>query len=129
MRFVQDLSTETISLLTRLYKQSEHHQVRQRAHCILLSNEGYSTTILMDMFKVTRLTIYNWLNGWDERGIVGLYDRSGRGRKPTFTPDQAEQIKQWVQESPNQLKQVLAKIQERWNITVSLKTLQRVLKT
>ena len=83
----------------------------------------------MDMFKVTRLTIYNGLNGWDERGIVGLYDRSGRGRKPTFTPDQAEQIKQWVQESPNQLKQVLAKIQERWNITVSLKTLQRVLKT
>lgn len=129
MRFIQNLSVETISLLKRIYQQSQHHQVRQRAQCILLSHEGYSTTILMDVFKVTRLTIYNWFNDWDERGVAGLYDRCGRGRKPTFPPEQKDQIKQWAQEHPKQLKQVLAKIQENWGITVSIKTLQRVLKS
>ena len=37
MRFMRDLSSETQQLLCRCYKESQHHRVRQRAHCILLS--------------------------------------------------------------------------------------------
>jgi hypothetical protein len=37
MRFIQNLSYETLSLLKRLNKQSKKHQVRQRALCIRLS--------------------------------------------------------------------------------------------
>jgi hypothetical protein len=40
MRFIKDLTPETIKLLNRIYKQSSHYQVKQRAHCILLSYEG-----------------------------------------------------------------------------------------
>lgn len=36
MRFIQDVSQETLHLLQRIYKQSHHARVRQRAHCILL---------------------------------------------------------------------------------------------
>ena len=128
MRFIQNLSLETISLLRRIYQQSQHHQVRQRAQCILLSYEGYSTTTLMDVFKVTRLTIYNWFNEWEERSFAGLYDRSGRGRKQTFTPDQAQQIKKWVKANPKNLEAVRTQIQQDWDIVVSKATIKRVLK-
>ncbi|MFB2833255.1 IS630 family transposase, partial [Aerosakkonemataceae cyanobacterium BLCC-F167] len=40
MRFIRDLTPETIKLLQRIYKQSAHYQVRERAHCILLSYQG-----------------------------------------------------------------------------------------
>ena len=38
-------------------------------------------------------------------------------------------MKQWVDDSPRQLKPVIEKIKARWNITVSLDTLKRVLKS
>ncbi len=41
MRYIKSLTKETISLLVRIYKQSQYYQVRQRAHCLILSHEGY----------------------------------------------------------------------------------------
>jgi transposase len=72
MRFIRRLSKETIKLLERIYKSSRHHQVRQRAKCCLLSHERYSINQLASIFKVTRLTITNWLDDWDELALVGL---------------------------------------------------------
>jgi transposase len=72
---------EAQGLLQRLYRQSRHHQVRQRA---LLSIQDYSIAQLMDIFGVSRKTLYNWFNHWESQGIVGLYNRPGRGRKSTF---------------------------------------------
>jgi transposase len=83
---------------------------------------------LRQVFAVTGKTIYNWFVAWESDKFVGLYDRGGRGRKPTFSPDQQQQIREWAKESPNQLKQVLQKIQAAWGITVSKDTLKRVLK-
>jgi len=127
MPLTRPVTTENQRLLQRIYRQSCHHVVRQRAHCILLSAQGKRVSQLVDIFSVSRKTIYNWLEGWDTRSMAGLYDQAGRGRKPTFTPDQQEQIRQWSQEHPRQLKQVLQKIQEQWGIQVSHKTVTRIL--
>ena len=37
MRFIQELSHETTRMLSRIYRQSKHFEVRRRSHCILLS--------------------------------------------------------------------------------------------
>jgi transposase len=129
MRFIQGLSSETTSLLKRIYKQSKHSPVRQRAHCILLSSEGFAIGTLMEILGVSRETIYNWLNAWQAHHFVGLYDRPGRGRKPTFDAEQREQIRAWVKQNPKNLRLVLQKIQAQWQIKVSLDTLKRVLKS
>src|SRR5262245_66431606 len=49
---------------TRNYAR-KHHRVRQRAHCILLSFEGRSTTDLLHIFDVDRLTVYHWFDAWE----------------------------------------------------------------
>ena len=90
--------------------------------------QGKPLSQLISIFSVTRKTLYNWINAWESKGILGLYNQPGRGRKRTFTPEQEQQIYQWVQESPNQLNQVLAKIKEKWNIEISKSTLKRILK-
>jgi Homeodomain-like domain-containing protein len=76
MRFIRDLSPETQHLLRRCYKESQHHRVRQRAQCILLSFDGRTTTELMDIFHVERLTIYHWFDAWETRRFAGLYDHN-----------------------------------------------------
>ena len=129
VRFIRELSGETISLLERIYSQSQHFEVRRRAHCILLSFEGFTTTKLMAVFKVTRITIYNWFLAWEEHPLVGLYSQSGRGRKSLFTPEQKVQIKAWVKENPKNLNGVINTIKETWDITTSKDTIKRILKS
>ena len=72
-------------------------------------------------------TICNWLKAWENSGLLGLYDRKGRGRKPTFNPKQKQTIKRWVKQNPKQLKTVQKKIELKWNKTVSTKTIKRVI--
>jgi transposase len=129
MRFIQEISQETTHLLQRIYKQSKHSQVRQRAHCILLSIERFQIKQIMKILDVSRETVYNWFDAWEEERFIGLYDRPGRGRKSTFTPEQQEQIRSWAKESPKALRSVLERIEAEWKIRVSLDTVKRVLKS
>jgi transposase len=129
MRFIKGLSRETIRLLERIYKQSKHHQVRQRAQCIKLSYSGYKIKDLMRIFSVSRLTIYNWLNDWEQKRFAGLYDQKGRGRKPKLNDEQKEQVRRWAKENPKNLDQVRKKIKHLWGIEVSKETIKRILKS
>lgn len=84
MPFTREIHPETRRLLQRIYRQSRHHQVRQRAHCLILISQGLKVAQLMKIFLVSRKTLYNWFDAWELRGLVGLYNQPGRGRKPTF---------------------------------------------
>ncbi len=128
MRYIKGLTKDTSKLLKRIYKQSKYYQVRQRAHCILLSYQRYKISELMAIFRVSRNTIYNWLNNWESLGLVGLYNRAGQGRKKLFDPQQQETIKNWVKETPKNLVIVQEKIKKEWGIVTSKYTIKRVLK-
>jgi hypothetical protein len=75
MRFIKGLQLDTLKLLERIYKQSKYDHVRRRAKCVKLSYEGYKINDLTKIFNVTRITILNWLNDWD--------DFCGKQTKPT----------------------------------------------
>jgi len=128
MRFIRELSLETQRILKRIYKESKHHQVRQRAHCILLSFQGLTMNELIVLFKVSRKTLHNWLTAWEDEKLVGLYNRPGRGRKPKLKAEQKEQIREWVKAEPKNLKKILGRVEQEWNISLSKDTLKRVLK-
>ena len=128
MRYIKGLTKDTIKLLNRIYQQSKHYQVRQRSHCILLSHQKYRISELIEIFKVSRNTIYNWLNHWDDYGLTGLYNRSGQGRKKIFDIHQQEKIKAWAKETPKNLVVVQEKINQEWGIVASKDTIKIVLK-
>lgn len=128
MHLEQRLSSETVKILWRLYRQSKNYQVRARAHCILLINFKYSLKELIEILGVSRKTIYNWKNNWSKYKLVGLYNRVGRGRKEIFNEQQKQQIKKWVKQNPKNLKQVIEKIREEWGVVTSKDTVKRILK-
>src|SRR5262249_11421455 len=128
MRFIHDLSPETQRLLWRCYKESQHHRVRQRAHCILLSFDGRTTTDLMAIFDVDRLTIYHWLDAWEASHFAGLYDRKGRGRHPKLTTEEQEKAQQYIEQHPQDMKKVVHLLEQETSKRVSTKTIKRLLK-
>ena len=128
MRFIQDLSPETRSLLHRLYKQSQHHRVRQRAHCIILSSQGITTTTLMAIFSVDRITIYNWFDSWEAYHFAGLYDKKRCGRPPKLTEEERDKAQHYVVQHPRDIKKVVYLLEQDTSKRVSTKTIKRLVK-
>ena len=57
-----------------------------------------------------------------EEGMLGSYNKPGRGRKQTFNSAEFAQIKDWVKLQPKQLKQVVQKIKKELSINISTET-------
>jgi transposase len=129
MFVLREINPLSFKLLERIYRQSRHHQVRQRAHFLILVSQRVKIGDLMEIFNISYKTVYNWLNRWESDGILGLYNKPGRGRKRTFNSQQEEQIRSWTREEPRQLKKVIQKVKENWKIDISTDTIKRILKS
>ena len=114
-------------------QEGRHHhpqfQFRDRCHCLLLSHQGHDVSSLMAVFKVSRLTIYHWLNRWRDFGLRGLYNQVGQGRPSILTEADVQQVKQRVRENRQQLKEVRAQLKTDLAKDFSDKTLKRFLKS
>ena len=129
MRYIKGLTKDTLKLLERIEQQSKYYQVRQRAHCIRLSYQGYKIVELCQIFKVSRNTIYNWFNNWESSQLVGLYNSPGRGRQKLLTTEQELIVKKWVKETPKNQEKVQEKIKKNWDISASKETIKRTVKS
>jgi transposase len=128
MRFIRELNLETRKLLKRISRESKSFQTRERAKCIILSYQGFSTPELMKIFSVSRKTIYNWFTRWEDQKLIGLYNQKGRGRKSQFNSEQKKEIRAWAKANPKTLNRVLLKVKTEWGITVSKDTIKRIIK-
>ena len=84
MFLLREINPLSFKLLERIYHQSRHHQVRQRAHFLILASQQVKVNELMKIFSISYKTVYNWLNRWESEAMVGLYNQPGRGRKRTL---------------------------------------------
>jgi len=62
------------------------NRIATRARILLLREEGKRQTEVGELLKVHRNTVRLWEKRYKQKGIKGLYDRPGRGRRPTFSP-------------------------------------------
>jgi len=129
MRFIESVSQETVSMLQRIYKQSKHHRVRQRAHGILLSFQRHTTTELVKIFQVDRITIYHWFDAWESRRLAGLYDHAKQGRPPKCTSEQKTHIRLWAKAFPKDLNKIAVLVAEHFDLRISKSSLKRILKS
>ena len=127
-RFIQEVSSETRHFLHRLYKESQHHRVRQRAHCILLSLQGIKITTLMAIFSVDRITIYNWFDAWEAHHFAGLYDKKRCGRPPKLTTEEQGKAQHYLEQHPREVKKVVHLLEQETSKRVSTKTIKRLIK-
>lgn len=128
MILLRDVNPESKKLLIRISNDSKCRQVRERAKCIILFEQGFSLVQLRQIFWVSEKTIYNWLMKWERLGLVGLYNQKGRGRKPKLSTEEKEQVRLWVKSEPRNLKKIVALIQQEWGKEVNKETVKRIIK-
>ena len=80
-----DLTAEDRSVLESLQRSTTVKAgVARRARIVLLRAEGQSVTSISRTVGLARLFVYKWVERYNRQGVAGLYDKSGRGRKPFF---------------------------------------------
>lgn len=123
-----NLTQEELLTLQEGHKNHPCYQVRNRCQCLLLSHQGKQVKELAAIFSVIPLTVYSWFYHWEEKGLVGLFNEKGRGRKPILLQTESEKIKSKVQANAQQLKVARSELKTELNKEFSHKTLRRYLK-
>ena len=128
MRVLHEVSSETRHVLQRLSMESQHHQVRQRAHGILLSCQGFNTTALRAIFSVHRLTISHGFDAWEAHHFAGLYDKKRCGQPPKLTAEEQEQAQHSLTQHPSDISKVVQLVEQATSKRVSTTTVKRLVK-
>ena len=128
IKFVPELTEQQISNLKTLENGDWPGRVRKRAEAIMLSDRGYTIDEIGAITGFHRNTVSRWLDQWAERGVDGILEREGRGRKHRLSEDEERQVMEWVGENPRSANQAVGRIEESLGKTVSPDTVRRLLK-
>jgi transposase len=130
MRFIK-LSEADLKNLHNGHRYGKHFLFRDRCQCLVLSHQGHSIPQLAELFKVHRVTIYEWFNLWESGGIEALHKKPGQGRRPKLSPanpKHVERARALVEDDRQNLKTVVAKLSAELDIEMHPDTLKRFLK-
>lgn len=130
MRFIK-LSETDLKSLQQGQRYGKHFLFRDRCQCLILSHQGHTIPQLTKLFKVHRVTIYEWFNLWEAGGIEALHKKPGQGRHPKLSPanpKHVERARALVEDDRQNLKAVVAKLSAELDIEMHSDTLKRFLK-
>ena len=125
------LNEEEARTLRELRRASSvPYRVRERAHIIQLNAQGCNTPELAEMFECCEHTVRSTLKRWDDGGLGGLWDASGRGRKPRWKEADIEYLEQCleVDECTYNSDQLAEKLLNERQVKLSPDRIRRVLK-
>lgn len=126
MRYVKTLSEKNKEELDFLLKNHASHNVRRRAHSVLLSAEKFRVNEIARIYQIHRETVRNTLARWEENGLAGLYDLPKDGRPPTLTKDEENKALETLKKDPRSTKKALFLIQKETDKNISEWTLKRI---
>jgi transposase len=128
MKFAQPIPEEVRVTLQEMHMNHPTFRCRQRAQAILLSVRGFTITELWSILDVRRDAISEWIDRWENEGLLGLYDRPRAGRPTIYTAAEVDLLKTLVDEEPRQIKTAQTKLADMTQKVASTSTLKRLLK-
>ncbi len=128
MKYVKPLTKAERLTLQEAWKYGPTARVRQRAHALYLSAQGFRIPHLVPIFEVDRDTLSGWIDDWEQDGVVGLFDAPRTGRSPIYSAEQCQRLRELVDEEPRQLKRAQAQLAVETGKPASPRTLARILK-
>lgn len=91
---ITKISYNERQILKNHYKKGVNQLIKERAHCILLSNDGFDSLVIAKILQRNVKTIRNWLKAFNEIRIASLFPRyEGNENASKLTKEQKEEIK------------------------------------
>jgi len=99
-RETQTLSEAAKQTLLEMYRKHPKSRMRERAHIVLLWNQGYTIKEICSIVYRSENTVAAWLNAYESMGFLGLYDQLIPGRPSRLSKQQQDQVATWLDNSP-----------------------------
>ena len=113
------LTDEQKDALRELRDNGKPAYLRERAAAMLKITAGMSPhkVAMTGLLKKRKPdTVYTWLSRFREHGIPGLFQKSGRGRKPAFAPKSEEDAEEELQNTIGLSPDITSIHSTRWTL-------------
>ena len=111
-----------------MHRYHPARRARIRAHSLLLSHQGCSIPHIARFYQVDRRSVSTWIDRWQTRGLVGLYDQPGSGRRPLLNDAEQQKVHAYLSQYPKDIKKVVQAWEQETTKRVSTKTIKRFIK-
>ena len=129
MKFVS-LSPEQLSELDAVMQSKDcDKRSFKRLQSIKLNARGYSILQVSELLEVHYNSAYNWITRYEKEGVAGLKDKPKSGRPTILTEEDKQRVEEFIQDTPQQPKVVLARVEAELGKSMSRDTLRRVLRS
>lgn len=108
------LTVEEVVTLEELSKHHHYADFRRRALGLLALNSGQAVADIAAFLRVSDQPIYNWAQGWRERGLVGILGGHKGGAPVKLTPEMLEVAADIARQEPLTLAKLAAQLHERF---------------
>jgi transposase len=125
MKYVKPLNDTEIETLQQMHAHHPSRRARMRAHSLLLSHQRYTVPHIARIYQVDPRRVLAWMDRWQAWGLVGLYDRPRSGRPPIFNAAEQQKVYEFLEASPQDVKQVVEAMAHETQKRVSTKTIKR----
>ena len=110
--YVRSLSEEERAQLDKMIAEPKTEALGTRAHIVLLSGQGYSSTEIASLVGRHAASVRKWIHRFNEQGISSLLYAPSPGRKRSYTDEQAQRMVEIALTEPRALGQPFS----RWSL-------------
>ncbi len=110
--------------------QTVPYRTRDRAHMLLLNAQGWNVPAIAQIFDCHEHTVRAALKRWQEKGLGGLWEASGRGAKPKWQPSDLTYLTTCLEQESRTYNsvQLAQKLKQDRSVELSSDRLRRLLK-
>ena len=129
MNRILTLTDEERAEITGRYKTEKNPRFRERLHCLLLKDQGYTNTQVAQILLVCLDTITDWLNRYQDGGLETLCRLETGGSDGFLTAQQIAQLTAELDKHVFQTaKQVCAWVKEHFEVIYSERGMRDLLR-
>jgi transposase len=105
------------------------HRTRDRAHMVRLNAQGWTVPAIAQIYECHEHTVRATLQRWEQRGLGGLWEASGRGAKPKWQESDLQMVEHWIEQDARTYNshQLAQKLAEQRQIQLSPRRLRHLL--
>lgn len=129
MKFIY-VCSEELETLKMMACHNQNSFVRNRARGVIMNHNGIEAKQIAEVFSVKIRAVYSWLKSYQNKGFIGLYTKSGQGRKSFSSALSSEEQKCILDkiDSGDSVKETLCFIHENLSENVTERMLKTFLK-
>lgn len=92
--------------LQQLFREEKSARVAKRIWIVWQARQGRTEPEITAGISLARRTVQQWVQRYNEEGLAGLQDRSGRGRKPPLSPAEEVLFRQRIEAEPQRIEEI-----------------------